>query len=120
MIDSRIFELEEFYPEGHMQALEQRDLIVWELLKRVLDENTSYSGEEVYNILKRSSVDVLLRRSGYGGLIRFGGSPRGQTVLPSVLNNLWWNGYLKKFGEGIYVMSGRPFGVRWVISAERR
>ena len=120
MIDSRIFELEEFFPGGHHQNLEQRDLIVWEVIKQKLDENTTYSASEVFSLLKACGVDRVLNSSGYGGLIRFGGSPRGQTVLASVLNNLWWNGYLKKFGKGEYIRSGRPFGVRWVIRAERR
>lgn len=103
---------EEHFPEGKHQSLEARDLLVLKFMVKTTDPDMLYTRDELFDLVKAAGVDEALKSQGFPGLIRYGGR---HTILTAVLNNLWWNGRITKFIEGIYVRSGRPYGVKWLI-----
>lgn len=106
--------LEEYFPQGKAQGQESRDLVVYEYMKRLLRVELLYDRDEIYDLLVANGVQQALTRRGFPQLIRYGG--RKQTTLTMVMNNLWWSQKARKFAKGIYVRSGRPYGVKWLIS----
>lgn len=105
--------LEEYFPQGKAQGQESRDLVVYEYMKRFLRVELLYDRDEIYDLLVANGIQQALTISGFPKLIRYGGSG---TALTSVMNNLWWAQKARKFAKGIYIRSGRPYGVKWLIS----
>ena len=104
----------EVFPEGKKQSLEARDLIVYKYMQRHLLPFTPYTRDQIFDTIKHTGIDEELKGRGFPKLTRMGSRTCG-TNLISTLNNLWWNGLVRKYARGFYELSGHAYGVEWEL-----
>lgn len=109
-------EVEEYFPDDKHEILLMSDMIVLDYLRRCVPANLLFDAKELYRMLRNGGINNELTRRGFQRLTIFGGSGSGGIKLIFALNRLWVNGHIRKFAKGIFIRSGRQYGVHWLIN----
>lgn len=93
------------------EILSQNSLIVYDAMLDYVEYDVLYTMEELLTLVKQQA-DPVLRAWGQPKMNLVGDSG---TDIMGALNNLWRNGYIRKASTSVYIRSGRPTGVSWMI-----
>lgn len=113
-------EVEIFAAESEHETPTMESEILWPWMVALFDKGILYTEKEIYYALKRAGIDNILHDRGMRKLnlvdrVRC-------TCLQAALHNLWRRpqSRLRKFyGGKIFKQSGRPLGVRWMLTDGR-
>lgn len=110
-LDPEFFEV---FPDGQWLILERHDIVIENFLKRLMGPNKMYSLRDIYRLLVDGGLNLELERRGFGKACVFGAAH--QVSIKRSVANLWRRGTLRKFAKGVYIRSGRPYGIMWMLS----